>query len=234
MTNAAWAGQRTALAEHFRVLAPERRGHGHTPDVDGSLSYGVMADDTIAFIDTVVGAPCHLVGWSDGAVVGLLVALRRPDLVRKLVLIGGKADVSAYVPELEQATPLPADSPTYEPVRVAYEAVSPDGPHHWLAHRVRQDDGHVAKEPHIPLADLAAIRARTLILQGDDDVITLEHAVALYRAIPASELAVVPGTSHMAPIEKPDLVNYLLLDFLRRDATTTLLPARRAVIAAPQ
>ena len=88
-------------------------------------------------------------------------------------------------------------------------------------------------EPHIPLADLGQIHARTLVLVGDDDLITLEHSVALYRAIPCAELAVVPGASHMVPLEKPDLVNHLLLDFLRLDAAPTLLPVRRSAAPAP-
>jgi pimeloyl-ACP methyl ester carboxylesterase len=63
--------------------------HGRTPDVPGAMSFERMAGDTIAFLDTVVGGPAHLVGWSDGAVVALLVALMRPELVRKLVFVAG-------------------------------------------------------------------------------------------------------------------------------------------------
>lgn len=84
-----WSAQAPALAESgYQVHVPERRGHAHTPDVPGPLTYGVMADDTAAYLDDVVGGPAHLVGWSDGAVVALLVAQRRPDLVDRLVLIG--------------------------------------------------------------------------------------------------------------------------------------------------
>ena len=72
----------------YRVHVPERRGHMRTPDVDGPLTYSVMADDTIAYLDQEVAGPAHLVGWSDGAVVALLVAQRRPELVRRMVLIG--------------------------------------------------------------------------------------------------------------------------------------------------
>ena len=80
-TNATWAAQMSDFAAHFRVIAPERRGHGHTPDVEGPLSYDAMAADTIAFVTALVGGPAHLVGWSDGGIVGLLVAMARPDLV---------------------------------------------------------------------------------------------------------------------------------------------------------
>lgn len=230
-TNAAWAAQLDVLAEHFRVLAPERRGHGHTPDVEGPISYRVMAEDTAAFIDTVVGGPVHLVGWSDGAILGLVLAISRPDLVRKLVAIGGNADVSAYVPEFVEATRLPADSPVYQPFRAIYEAVSPDGPEHWPV-VFSKLISLWQTEPRIPLTDLGSIRARTLVMMSDDDLVTFEHAVAMYRAIPDAELAVVPGTSHLAPLEKPSLVNLVLLDFLRQDAVPTLMPIRRSVASA--
>src|SRR5512132_3263013 len=77
------------LAARFHVFTPERRGHGHTPDVDGPITYELMAQDTIAFLETVVGGPAHLVGHSDGAFVAMLVAMRRPELVRELVLVSG-------------------------------------------------------------------------------------------------------------------------------------------------
>ena len=227
-TNGSWAAQTDVLAEHFRVIAPERRGHGRTPDVAGPLSYRLMADDMAAFIDSVVGAPVHLVGWSDGAVVGLMVALSRPDLVRRLVVIGGSFDTSAYVPEFLAATRLPADSEVYQAFRAVYGAVSPDGPDHWPVVFAKLTSLWQA-EPHLPYEDLAEIEARTLVMVGDDDLVRLEHAVAMYRAIPDAELAVVPGTSHLVPMEKPALVNSMLLDFLQHDATPTVLPIRRAV-----
>jgi len=70
------------LAERFHVLAPDRRGHGRTPDVEGPITYDLMAQDTIEFLEAVVDGPAHLVGHSDGALAALLVALRRRDLMR--------------------------------------------------------------------------------------------------------------------------------------------------------
>lgn len=87
-TNDTWGAQRADLAAAYRVFLPERRAHGHTADVAGPLTYQDMADDTVAFLETVVEGPAHLVGWSDGGVVALLVARDRPDLVRKVVAIG--------------------------------------------------------------------------------------------------------------------------------------------------
>ena len=65
------------------------------------------------------------------------------------------------------------------------------------------------------------------MLAGDDDMITLEHTAALFRAIPNSELAVVPGTSHALVMEKPELVNRLVIDFLEKDPVPTFMPFRR-------
>ena len=72
----------------YRVYVPERRGHAHTPDRPGPLTYELMAEDTVAYLESIVGGRAHLVGWSDGAVVALLAAMRRPDLVDRLILIG--------------------------------------------------------------------------------------------------------------------------------------------------
>ena len=83
-------------------------------------------------------------------------------------------------------------------------------------------------EPNIPIEDLGRISAPTLVLVGDDDVVPLEHTLELYRAIPNSELAVVPGTSHVHFMEKPSLVNQLVLDFLDNDPVPTMMPVRRA------
>src|SRR4051794_5155785 len=77
------------LAERFHVYLPERRGQGHTADVDGPISYQLMTDDTIAFLDAVLGGPAGPVGHSDGAGVALLVAIPPPPLVNPLVMVHG-------------------------------------------------------------------------------------------------------------------------------------------------
>src|SRR4029450_3579230 len=111
------------LAERFHVYTPERRGHGHTPDVEGPITYQVMADDTIAFLDQVVGAPADLVGHSDGAFVALLVAMQRPDLVHRLVMISGGFDKSGEAaPDAEFDVDL-----VVQFLGESYGEVSPDG-----------------------------------------------------------------------------------------------------------
>ncbi len=209
-----FSGLTSLLAERYRVYAPERRAHGRTPDVDGPISYGLMARDTIAFLEALDLPASHLVGWSDGAVVALLVALDRPDLVRRLVLIGQPVNFEGVTPEarawLAQET-MPDTLP--EGLRDQYAALSPDGPDHW--------DVVVAKmwqmwrtEPDMALDELANVAAPTLVLIGDHDYPTVEHAAAMQRALPDGRLEVVPDATHGLPVEKPDVVARLVLEFL--------------------
>ena len=231
-TNATWAAQILELSAHFRIIAPERRGHGHTPDLDGPLSYDVMSADTIGFVDAVVGGPAHLVGWSDGGIVGLLVASARRDLVRKLIVIGTNFDTAGLTPEaMEGFTTLSADSDDLAMLREAYQTASPDGPGHWPL-MVDKFKEMVSTQPAITLEQLARITAATLVVVGDHDIVALDHTSTLFRAIPNSELAVVPGTSHYLAMEKPDLVNRLVLDFLEKDPVPTYMPLRRAPASA--
>ncbi|MFD4258952.1 alpha/beta fold hydrolase [Streptomyces sp. NPDC058534] len=227
-TNDTWGAQRADLAAAYRVLLPERRAHGHTPDVDGPLTYQDMADDTVAFLETVVGGPAHLVGWSDGAVVALVVALARPDMVRRVVLIGANfrpAGECFVEPEmLDAMTP---GSPDMEFFREMYEAASPDGADHWPVVAVKVIDMW-RTQPTLTARELGRVTAPTLVVAGDDDLMTLEHTTALYRALPDARLAVLPGASHLVPLEKPALVNGLVLDHLAQEAAVeTMMPIRR-------
>ena len=211
------------LAERFRVFLPERRGHGHTPDVDGPISYDLMADDTVSFLEQVVGEPADLVGHSDGAFVAMLVAMRRPELVRRLVLISGGFNKSGEaMPDMEwnveQITQF---------LGPAYGEVSPDGEDHFPVVATKVGE-MAAREPNLDVSELAGVTARSLVMFADDDLMTLQHAVEMYHALPNAELAIVPGTSHFLTQEKADLVNRIVLDFLTLEPVPTVAAIRRA------
>jgi pimeloyl-ACP methyl ester carboxylesterase len=212
-----------ALAERFHVYTPERRGHGHTPDVEGPITYALMAEDTIAFLERVVGGRAHLVGHSDGAVVAMLVAMRRPDLAHDLVLISGGFHRDGL---LEGAGELDVDG-VVEYMRADYAEVSPEGEDH-LRVVVEKVAEMAAREPDLAQSDLAGIECRTLVMFSDDDLVSMEHVIDMYAGIPNAELAVVPGTSHFLLREKPELCNALILDFLTGAPVATVAPMRRA------
>ena len=210
-------GLTPGLAEAYQVYVPERRGHGRTPDVDGPITYEVMAQDTIAFMDALDVRDAHVVGYSDGAVVALHVALERPDLVRKLVLIGqalNHDDLPAQVRELLTVGMTPEILPPF--LRQLYANVSPDGPEHFdvVFDKLKAT---WETEPSFELSELERVSVPTLFMLGDSDMVTVEHAAAVQRAIPDAQLAVVPGSSHGLPMEKPELVSRLVVDFLAED-----------------
>ena len=228
VTNETWEPLVPILADQYRVLAPERRGHGHTADVEGPITYELMAEDTIAFLDQVVGERAALVGWSDGGNVGLIVAMKRPDLVSKLVPISANFDASGAVAEMTESAPgMTADGPDLAFPRSLYEASSPDGPEHWpvVFEKLKR---MILSEPHIDPKELGTIEAPTLVIASDDDVIRWDHTIELYQSIPNAQLAIVPGTSHFLIMEKPDVVGRLILDFLSTEPAPTMMPIRRA------
>jgi len=212
-----------ALAQHFHVFTPERRAHGRTPDVEGPITYELMAQDTIAFLDTVIGQPVHLLGYSDGAVVALLVALSRPDLVSRLVLAAG-----IFHHEGWHEGVLDGEPPAF--LRDSYGQISPDGIGHYDVVAAKLAATH-ADEPALDASELQELTTRTLVMVADDDEVRLEHAVEMYRGLPDAELAVVPGTSHGLLMEKPDMCHQLITDFLSQDPVATLAPIRRATPA---
>ena len=172
--------------------------------------------------------PSHLVGWSDGGIVALLVAIERPDLVDKLVVIGTNFDVAGVVPEAAaMLSSMDPDGEDMAMFRELYSAHSPDGPEHWPVFFGKFVE-MIEREPTIPVDDLSRIASPTLVLVGDDDMVTLEHTNELYRAIPNAQLAVVPGASHLVVMEKPELLNRVVLDFLEHEPAPTMMPFRRS------
>jgi pimeloyl-ACP methyl ester carboxylesterase len=94
-----------------------------------------------------------------------------------------------------------------------YDRVSPDGPEHFpvvLEKMMRM----WREEPDMAISEFEGVRAPVLLMQGDDDIVRVEHSAALAATLPDAQLAVIPGGSHTVPLEKPDLVNRLILDFL--------------------
>jgi len=215
--------QTSVLAEQFCVYVPERFGHGRTPDIDGAITYENMAQHTIALMEALGIESAHLAGWSDGALVGLLVALRRPKLVRKLVLIDQYVTLAAAPPGL---LPFLAEmsADTAPPFVVElYRAFSPDGPEHFAVVCDKLRTMWVS-ETGIELTDLEHVAAPTLVIAADDGGMTLEHIAAVQKALPDSQTAVIPGTSHGVVMEKPHVVNQLIVDFLADEQVEKMLP----------
>jgi pimeloyl-ACP methyl ester carboxylesterase len=207
----------------FRVVAFDRRGHGYTADTDADFHYADMATETIQLLEDVVGGPAHLVGWSDGGIIALLVALSRPDLVLKMVVVGANYHYDGTMP----VEPDPG-SPFMDAIAAAYVERSPDGPEH-LDAVFGKSIALFGSEPTLTTSDLAGIQQPTLVVVGDDDIVTLSHTCSLYEALPHGQLAVVPAASHALPMEQPARLAHLVQGFLTAtQPPETFMPVRRA------
>lgn len=218
----AFAPNLEPLGRHFRLLLPERRAHGHVADEDGPLSFERDATDMIAFIEEVVGGPARLLGCSDGGVVGLRVAARRPDLVERFAMVAAPFHRNGWADGVLDE--LDGEPPAF--LAQSYGEVSPEGADHYPVLARKLAELH-RREPAMTTEDLAAVDVRTLVMIADDDEVTIEHAAAAARALPLAELAVVPGTSHGLLWEKPALCHAILLDFLLGEPVPSLAPRRR-------
>jgi pimeloyl-ACP methyl ester carboxylesterase len=171
-----------------------------------------MAKDTIAFLEEVIGGPAHVVGHSDGAPVALIAALRRPDLIRRLVFASGVFRHDGWAPGA-----IDLDDETTAFFTAYHGAVSPDGPEHFPVIAEKLHRMH-SEEPTLTVADLAGYPGPSLVMVGDDDdEIPMEHTLALREGLPRAQLAVVPGTGHGLLADKPELCNRLIVEFLTED-----------------
>ena len=213
------------LGDEYELVAFDRRGHGRTADTDAPFHYADMAGEAVGVLEHIGRGAADVIGYSDGGIVAVLLALARPELVRSLVLIGANYRYDGLVPGVFDD--LGPESETAEFLGPNYAERSPDGAEHWPV-VLAKGDNMIHTEPTLTTDDLGRITAPVLVLVGDDDAILPAHTQSLYEALPKSQLAVIPGASHIAPYEKPALVFELVNDFLRSGGeVNTMMPIRR-------
>ena len=197
------------LAKTRQVIVPEMQGHGRTADIDRPITYEQMADDTAALVRHLDIENADFVGYSMGGAIALQVAIRHPELVRKLAMLSsGFASDSAHPEALEMFPSISPEMFAGSPIEEEYKRIAPN-PNDFpsLVWKLKELD---TTEFSWPEEDIRAIRAPTLIVVGDSDVVTLEHTIKLFRlrgggvmgdlsGLPDSQLAVLPGTCHYIP-----------------------------------
>lgn len=209
--------QADALVPAHRVFQFERPGHGRSADIDGEYDYARGLADTVTYLDIAELESVHVVGYSDGAIIGLLLALEHPERVRSLTAISANLDPSAFgdpeegEPVLDEPEDDGEEGPDIE--RMHYERLSPDGPEHAdvvLGKLFRL----WTSQPRIDPSELAGITAPVLVMSGDRDTIRPSHSLLIASSIPGAQLCVVPGTSHHLIAERPALISTLIREFL--------------------
>lgn len=182
------------FSPQFQVIAFEQMGHGRTADViDRPFRYHDMAEDTIELMRHLEIDNASFLGYSDGGIISIDIAIHHPERVTKLVITGANARLDGYT--AENLAWIDSFDPDQASISEAYARLSPDGPGHWpvVLTRLKQ---MWAVEPSYTPEQLQSIKAPTLIIVGDSDIVTPEHAVAMFRSIPSAQLCVVPGAGH--------------------------------------
>ncbi len=212
------------LAETHKVYALEFQGHGRTTDIDRPITYPNLADDVAAFMDAVGLEKADVFGYSMGAAAGLQLAIRHPEKVEKLAAASVAYDAKGWQPEFTAFIPqMTVEMFVDMPFAAEYRelAANPDG-FPALVEKLIQ----LEHEPMAWEEDVKQLETPVLIISGDADVNTLEHAVAMFRLLggggmgdmgkplPESRLAVLPATSHTAVIGQVDLLHALIEPFL--------------------
>lgn len=199
------------LEGRYRILAFERSGHGRTADLDGEYSYDRMRDETVAYLHAIGVDAAHVVGFSDGGIVAMLLARDHPERLLSLVPISANMNLDdPFVPDDYPHPTLTAEALAV--VRADAERLSPDGPAH--ADVVVAKLGRLwEREPDIAPASLAALDVPVLVIRGEHDVISREHS-ELVAATLGAALVEVEGTTHMLVSEKPREVADRIAEFL--------------------
>lgn len=212
------------LAQTRQVIGVEQQGHGHTADIDRPLTVEQMADDTTALLKEIGITNADIFGYSLGAGIALQLAIRYPELVRKLIVASVTYNETGFHPGLlaglDQLKP---ENMYGSPWHDEYLRIAPhpdDFPK--LVAKVKELNHHL---PVLTDQAIRSIQAPTLIILGDSDIVRPEHAVAMFRllgggvpgdnaGLPNSQLAVLPGTTHVTVVQRADLLRSIIPAFL--------------------
>jgi pimeloyl-ACP methyl ester carboxylesterase len=196
--------QLRVFSEHHHIVAPDQVGQGRTPDVPGPLTYTGMMQDTAALLQMLKLEHVDVVGFSDGGILALMLAVRHPELVRRLVISGVNIAPEGLNPEdLEELRASQIPKPKTIDEKLA---------HLWATSPT---------ETELNVALLAKITQPVLVISGDRDAITLEHTLQIFHALPNAELCVLPGTDHATFSGRPDWLNPIIGAFLDRVEDTS-------------
>ena len=205
-----WGNQVKALAAKHTVITLDSRGHGRSSRNEKPFGYGLMADDVVAVLDSLKIPRADIVGWSDGAIIGIDLALHHPDRIGKVFAFAANTQTSGVKDGVEKN---PTFAAYIERAGKEYAKLSPT-PKEYDAF-VEQISHMWASQPNWTDAQLASIKTPILIADGDhDEAIKREHTEYMAATIPGAGLLILPNTSHFAFLQDPALFNAAVLGFL--------------------
>jgi pimeloyl-ACP methyl ester carboxylesterase len=206
-----WGLQVAALAPHYRVIVLDSRGHGRSTRTEAPISYDLMASDVLALMDFLHVRQAALVGWSDGAIIGLDIAIHHPERLTRLFAFAANSDPSG----VKDVSKSPMFTSFTQRAAHEYETLSPT-PKQFKAF-LANITNMWATEPHFTDAQLSQIKVPTWIVDGDhDEAIKRENTDHMAGLIPGAGELILPEVGHFAFLQDPVLFNQALLHFLAR------------------
>ena len=193
------------FAKTYKVILADSRAQGKSVDTKDSLTYEMMADDLNALLDSLHIDSSYVIGWSDGGINGLLLAMRHPAKVKKLAVTGANLwpDTTAVDPFIYNWAMKLNDS--LSKVQVTPQIKNDKKLLHLLSY-----------EPHISIAQLSKIQCPTLVIGGDHDVLLPKHTMLIAAAISKSYLWIIPNSGHSTPIFYSKIFNETVNDFFKK------------------
>lgn len=187
------------FSKHYQVIAVDSRLQGKSGGSEDTLSYNMMADDFCALIDYLKLYSVYILGWSDGGIDAILVAMKCPAKVKCIAFTGANVvpDSSAISNAVLQGMRDVLNNKT-------------------TTAREKTLNRMMLNEPNIPYADLSKIKCRALVMAGDHDIIKLEHTINIYKSIPGANLCIFPDSYHHVCQQHPVLFNKTVYDFFRK------------------
>lgn len=186
--------------KYFKIIAIDSRLQGKSGGSPDNISYDLMASDFCVLLDRLNIDSAYVLGWSDGGIDGLIMAMMCPQKVKMLAASGANV-----VPD---STALP------------YNDIL------WMRNFVEHDttasrteialNKMMLEQPNIPFTDLARIHCPVLVMAGDHDIIKPEHTLKIFQSIPGASLCIFPDSHHGVCQQHPELFNRIVMDFFNR------------------
>ncbi len=210
-----WNKQIPEFSKRYKVIVPDNRGHGRTTFTDRKMDYHLMSEDVIGLMAELKIDSAYIVGFGDGGIIGLYLAIDHPERVRKLIAIGAnyKVDTSVVYHEVLDKVKAWDSDKVYSFIRTKFRG--------WpnqklLTQFTERMKTMLLTEPNLSIADLQKIKCPALFITGDHDIIKQSHTSEMFESVRLGNMAVIPGTRHYPHKEKPGVVNTIILDFLSK------------------
>ncbi len=201
---ATFYNQLDVLSKKYKVIALDSRGQGKSTSNDTPLTYELMAEDVNTFLNQLNVKNTNILGWSDGGNIAVILGISHPDKIKKMAIMGTVLynDATSVIPEINPI------------LRQQVKEMEEKG--------VQKSDMNyrlkilLLNEPHVNPDALKSIKAKTLVMAGQYDVITEQHTKLIAKKIPNSELVIFEGGDHEAPAKMPEIFNKTILDFFQK------------------